>query len=120
MTVIQNTRENRLYGMMQFLMKAAADQAEPMAPPARGVVTEQDALTAVLGLAAAIDAPAQSGQLSKSQAEHMAEMLMVIREFIRPLPVGTAGAGQPDLVTPDLEESVAAIRSASAESGVHG
>ena len=120
MTTIQNTRQNRLYGMMQFLMKSAADQAEPTVPPAREVVTEQDALTAVLGLAAAIDAPMQSGRLSQQHAEYMAEMLMVIREFIAPLPPGTADAGAPDPVTSDLQESVAEIRSASQQAGLHG
>lgn len=114
------TRQNRLYGMMQFLMTAAAQRAEPMKSAPRGIVSEQDALTAVLGLAAAIDEPAQAGRLPRNQAEHMAEMLMVIREFIKPLPPGVAEEGGPDLVNADLTDAVGEIRAASAQAGFHG
>jgi hypothetical protein len=44
--------DQRLYGMMQHLMAAYADQQAPERPAPRGVVECQDALDAVIQLAA--------------------------------------------------------------------
>jgi hypothetical protein len=116
----QPTRQNRLYGMMQFLMATAANGAKPTPAPQRNIVTQQDALNAVLGLAAAIDQPTQAGTLPKTQGDHMGEMLMVIREFIQSLPEGTAAHGGPDLATADLQSAVDEIRATSQASGIEG
>jgi hypothetical protein len=43
-------------------------------------------------------------------------MLMVIRDFIQPLPRGLAADGVTDNLTPDLQEIVAALRQAHRDS----
>jgi hypothetical protein len=48
--------ESRLYAMMQHLMVLAANGKIPEPAPPRNVVTRDEALAAVLGLAAVIDA----------------------------------------------------------------
>lgn len=50
------------------------------------------------------------------RGQHAASMLMVVRDYIQPLPQGLAEEGGPDLVTPDPEEMVAALRTARAGS----
>lgn len=50
----------RLYGMMQYHMAAYAQQVSPEVPSPRNVVQLQDALDAVLQLAAVIDEATQA------------------------------------------------------------
>ncbi|MFJ5154948.1 hypothetical protein ACIQCF_25835 [Streptomyces sp. NPDC088353] len=116
------TPGNRLYGMMQVLLTHYAHKEVPDPAEDRGVVDQQDALDAVLSLAAFLDANAQAGRISVNDAEHMASMLMVIRECIRPLPVGLveSSGGEADGVTPDLQEMVNALRTARDETGMRG
>lgn len=107
---------DRLYGLMQSLMTDAAAGRTPTAADARNIVQEQDAVNAVLILASGIDQNTQAGRIPVHQAQHMASMLMVIRDYIRPLPVGLEDDGtamDPDGVTPDLQEIVDALRTGS-------
>ncbi|QQM41976.1 hypothetical protein [Streptomyces liliifuscus] len=116
------TPGNRLYGMMQALMAAFAHDEDPPSAEDRGVVSEQDALDAVLHLAGFLDAHVEAGRIAAEDAEHMASMLMVIRERIRPLPVGLMErrGSETDGVTLDLQEMVEGLRTAREESGRQG
>jgi hypothetical protein len=100
---------SRLYGMMQFLLSdfANGNKTEVAAP--RDVVEKRDALNAVIFLAAAIDEPAQKGVLPTEHAKHMASLLMVIRDYIEPLPRGLGRDGT-DRATADIAEMVHALR----------
>jgi hypothetical protein len=110
----------RVYGMMQYLMAAYAQQVLPEIPEPRNVVQLQDALEAVLQLAAVIDEATQAGRIATDRGKHAAAMLMVVRDFIQPLPRGLAADGVTDNLTPDLEEIVAALRQARQDSGLAG
>jgi hypothetical protein len=81
--------ERRLYGMMQHLMARMANQMPPEVPPERGVVTLQDALDAVMQVAAVIDEETQADRVPLERSVHAAAMLMVIRDYIQPLPPGS-------------------------------
>lgn len=108
----------RLYGMMQYLMAAYAQQVPPEVPPSREVVQRQDALDAVLQLAAVIDEATQAGRIPVERGKHAASMLMIIRDFIQPLPRGLAEDGVTDNLTPDLQEIVTALRQAREDGGL--
>lgn len=64
-----------------------ATEADP--PPAganRGIVDLQDALDAVVHVGAVIDEEAQAGAIPPERARFVAALLVVIREYLRPLP----------------------------------
>lgn len=111
--------EQRLYGVMQLLMARMAQQVPNEVPPWRGVITQQDALDAVLQVAAVIDQGAQSGQIPAAAGIHAGAMLMLIREYVQPLPRGAEMDG-PDPVTGDLEEMAAALREVRQATGLQG
>lgn len=111
--------ERRLYGMMQLLMARMAQQVPNEVPPWRGVVTQQDALDAVLQVGAVIDQAAQAGQIPAEASVHAAAMLMVIRDYVQPLPPGAEPNG-PDPVTPDLQEMSEALRTVRDGTGMRG
>ena len=97
---------DRLYGIMQHLMSLAADGRLPDPAPARGVVTCKDALDASLQLAAVIDEATQTGRIPPERGVHAASMLMLVRDYVKPLP-HIPGHGDTDQVTPDLAEMAA-------------
>lgn len=107
--------EQRLYGMMQHLLARFAGKADPGSANDRGVVTQQDALDAIVLLAAAIDEPAQAGLIDRNKAFHMGALLMVVRECVQSLPEGLGDPGGSDLVAPDLQAMVGAIRQGIAQ-----
>jgi hypothetical protein len=111
--------ERRLYGMMQHLLTIAAHGRLPEGVPARNVVTRDDALDAVLQLAAVIDEATQAGRWPAGQGVHGAAMLIIIREYIQSLPPGPMPDGT-DGVTADLAELVRMIRQQHGESGIQG
>lgn len=100
----------RLYGMMQFLMAHYAEAEEPTPANPRSVVELQDALDALLQVAFVIDEHIQAGQISPGRGVHAAAMLMLVRDYLQPLPEGVAEDGGRDLVAPDLQELVDALR----------
>ena len=112
--------ESRLYAMMQHLMTVAAHGRLPGPAPDRGVVTRDDALDAVLQLAAVIDHSTQSGAIPVERGQHAAAMLMIVREFIQTLPAPPPRADGSDPVTPDLEELVKELRRQGGTAGVQG
>ena len=112
--------EQRLYGMMQFLMASMAQGRDPKVPAPRDVVGLQDFLDAVLQLAAVIDEELQAGRIRRDRGVHAAAMLMLLRDYAQPLPLGLGADGEADLVTPDLRELVGYLRQAREETGMHG
>jgi hypothetical protein len=112
--------ERRLYGMMQHLMMHMAHQVPPETPPEQGVVELQDALDATMQLAAVIDEATQAGRIPVERGASAGAMLMLIREYIQPLPRGLVEENGRDLVTPDLGEMVEALRTAREATGYRG
>jgi hypothetical protein len=111
--------EQRLYAMMQHLMILATNERRPEVPPAREVVTGDDALDAVLQVAAVIDEATQAGRIPVERGVHAAAMLMLIRDYVRPLPA-VPGDDVTDKVTLDLVELLRLLRRLGGESGVQG
>lgn len=112
-----NNLEGRLLGMMQALMAAAQHhEFDEVAP--RGVVEQQDALDAVLQLAAVIDSQIQAGRIAPDTGLHAAAMLMIVRDYIKPLP--TEGDEDIENVTEDLREKVTQLRTIGDEEDIHG
>jgi hypothetical protein len=84
------------------------------------VVELQDALDAVIQLAAVIDEETQAGRIPAARAQHAAAMLMLIREYIQPLPRGLDADGVTDNLTTDLGAMVMALREARQATGYKG
>jgi hypothetical protein len=112
--------DRRLYGIMQHLMAVYARQQAPEKPDPRGVVELQDALDAVIQLAAVIDEAIQDGQLPPARGQHAAAMLMLVREYIQPLPRGLDADDVTDNLTTDLGTMVMALREARQTTGHKG
>jgi hypothetical protein len=112
--------ERRLYAMMQHLMIFAANGRRLEVPAERGVVTRDDALDAVLQVAAVIDEAVQAGRIPAERGVHGVAMLMLVREYVQPLPAVPGPGGGPDKVTPDLAELVKLLRRIGGESGIQG
>jgi hypothetical protein len=112
--------DGRLYGVMQDLMAAYARQQAPEKPEPRGVVGLQDALDAVIQLAAVIDEETQAGRIPAARGQHAAAMLMLVREYIQPLPPGRDADGVTDNLTTDLGGMVMALREARQATGYKG
>ena len=110
----------RLYGMMQHLLTVAADGRLPNSAEPRGIVTRDDALDAVLQVAAVLDEATQAGRIPVDRGVHGVSMLMLIREYIQPLPPVPGKGGQGDEVTPDLADLVALLRRIGGEAGIQG
>jgi hypothetical protein len=104
---------SRLYGMAQHLMVAQANDQPPETAAPRNVVEKQDAVDAVLQLVAGLDEQVQDRRVTPTErGAWMMSLLMVIRDYIEPLPPGIANDGVTDRVTSDLAEMVSAIRAA--------
>jgi len=112
--------ERRLHGMMHRLLAHMAQRVPPEVPPDRGVVSRQDALDAVMQVAAVIDEQTQAGGIPPGRGVHAAAMLMLIRDHLQPLPRGLITPSGPDMVTPDLQELTQELRRTRAASGMHG
>lgn len=110
---------DRLYRMMQHLMVLAANQKQPEAAAPREAVTREDARDAVLQLAAVIDEATQAGRIPVDRGVNAAAMLMLIRDYVEPLPAVPGDDGK-DRVTPDLVEVLSGLRQAGGETGFHG
>jgi hypothetical protein len=111
--------EQRLYRTMQDLLTTAAHEQLPEIPAARNAVTREDALDAVLQLAAIIDDTTQEERWPAAQGVHGAAMLMIIREYIKALPPELMPDGT-DRATSDLTELAGTLRRQHGEAGVQG
>ena len=103
----------RLYGEMQSLLVSFATGATPQVPPERQVVEQKDALNAVIHVAAAIDELTQMGSIPTERGKWIVSLLMVLREYVEPLPPGLSEDGSTDLLTADLQEMVNVLRQGS-------
>jgi hypothetical protein len=112
--------DERLYATMRRLMVVYADRQTPEIPGPRGVVKRQDALDAVIQLAAVVDEAVQTGAIPVDRGMHAAAMLMVLREFVQPLPPEWDGDGCTDYLDHDLAMMVAALREARQATGHRG
>lgn len=110
--------EIRVFGVMQYLLSQLATGAPLEVPEPRGVVELQDALDALLQVGGVLDRLTQAGAMPTSQGVHAGAMLMVIREYLRPLPGDVANGT--DRLTGDLQELVTALRVAREATGLHG
>jgi hypothetical protein len=77
-------------------------------------------LTPVIQLAAVIDEATQAGQIPADRGQHAAAMLMLVREYIQPLPCGLDADGVTDNLTTDLGAMVIALREARQATGYEG
>lgn len=111
--------QERLYAMMQHLMMLAAHGQQPAAAPGRFIATGDDAVDAVLQIAAVIDQATQLGAIPVERGLHAAAMLMLIRDYLRPLPEAPRPDGK-DAIGPDLAEMVRALRQAGGSTGIQG
>lgn len=112
--------DERLYATMQRLMVTYARRGVPESPAPRDVVQRQDALDAVIQLAAVVDEAVQAGGVAADRGMHAAAMLMVLREFVLPLPPDWDTDGCTDNLTPDLAMMVMALREARQATGYAG
>lgn len=99
--------------MWESLARWFGQRQNPPAPAPRNVVTEEDACHALLQAAMAVEAVMnqRGGRLDGALAGHIMSMLMVARDYVRPLP----GDPQPDgsdPVTADLQRLVDIMRTA--------
>ena len=83
------------------------------------MITRDDALYAAFQLAAVIDEATQAGRIPAERGVHAGAMLMLVREYIQPLPA-VREDGVTDKVTPDLAELATLLRRLGGESSVHG
>lgn len=106
-------------GMMQALLGCYAQSDEIPGPDEpRGLVDQQDALDAVIQLAASIDELTQSGTILADRGMWMASLLMLIREHVKSLPTGEVDGE--DLVNDDLQSILEPLRQVRRETGLHG
>jgi hypothetical protein len=112
--------DRRLYGMMQHLMVLAAHQELPEPAPERNVVTRDDALDAVLMIATVIDEATQAERIPVDRGLTAAALLMLIRDYIQPLPAVPTDDGAADRVTPDLAEIARTLRQEGGAAGIQG
>ena len=100
--------DGRLYGAAERLLLAFAQGAETPSADRRGVVQEQDAVDAVVMVLALIQEQLQASRIRPEVGTRMAALLMLVRDFVRPLPAGTTTGY--DLLTADLAEMVDVVR----------
>ena len=70
---------------------------------------EQDAVDAAVLLLAAIQEQLEAARIRQEAGTRMIALLMMIRDYIRPLPPGMAADGS-DLLTADLSQMVDVVR----------
>jgi hypothetical protein len=112
--------DERLNATMRALMVVYADRQASESLGPRGVVQRQDALDAVIQLAAVVDEAVQADAIPVDRGMHAAAMLMVIREFVQPLPPVWDGDGCTDYLEGDLATMVTALREARQATGHKG
>lgn len=112
--------DERLYATMRRLMAVYARRQASEIPGPRGIVNRQDALDAAIQLAAVIDEAVQADAIPVDRGKHAAAMLMVLREFVQPLPPDWDSDGCTDYLVDDLAMMVTALREARQATGYTG
>ena len=110
----------RLYATMERLLVGYARRQTSEMPRPRGVAERQDALDAVIQVAAVVDEVVQAGAIPADRGMHAAAMLMVIREVLQPLPPAWDGDGCTDYLIDDLDMIVTELRKARQATGQKG
>jgi len=105
--------------MMRALLALAASGHTAPSPASRGVVTADDAVDAVLQIAIVIEQAVRSGAISEELGVQAGAMLMLVRDYVQPLPPGP-GEGPADMVTGDLAALARVLRRGGAEAGFQG
>jgi hypothetical protein len=101
--------DQRLYGAAQQLILAHLSGTETERPESRNLVQGQDAADALLLALIAIQEQVQTAQMRREAAFRMVALLMVVREYIQPIPGGIAEDGT-DLLAADLAQLVEVVR----------
>ena len=101
--------DSRLHGAGRRLVIAFLDGIDPPPASRRDVVDEQDAADAVVMVLATIEEQLQASRIRPEVASRMAALLMLVRDFVRPIPAGTTVDGD-ELLTADLAEMVGVVR----------
>jgi hypothetical protein len=97
-------------------LAAASAQGVPPWGPDRDLVTRETAADAVMDIFATLDALRQGVELPPNRIEHTLGMLMLIREYVVPLP---SPSGEEDLLLQDdLEQLAADLRRARRDFGL--
>lgn len=112
------TREQRLFGMLQYLMACYADsdtESHPPGPERPGVVERDDALAALLQVGVKVQMALDGRDLDQDELIFAAALLAVVRQYILSLPNPEEQYGNDDPVLPDLQGIVADLRAAEAE-----
>ncbi|TVZ06300.1 hypothetical protein EAS64_02390 [Trebonia kvetii] len=112
--------DERLYAAMLRLLVGYGNRQACEIPGPRGVVRRQDALDAVIQVAAVVDEAVHAGAIPVDRGLHAAAMLMVVREFVQPLPPDWDGDGCTDYLNDDLAMMVTALREARTARGHKG
>ena len=112
--------DERLYAAMLRLVVMYADRQTSEIPGPRNLVKHQDALDAVILIGAIIDEAVHSGAIDVDRGLHAASMLMVLREFIEPLPPDWDWDGCSDYLEEALAIMVTALREARQATGQKG
>ena len=100
---------------MEALAAASAQGDTPWGPD-RDLVTRETAADAVMDVFATLDALRQGVELPPNRIEHTLGMLMLIREYVVPLP---SLSGDEDLLLQgDLEQLAADLRRARRDFGL--
>ena len=105
---------------MLHLMVVYADRQTAEIPGPRGVVKRQDALDAVIQIAAVVDEAVHAGAIPVDRGMHAAAMPTVLRDFVQPLPPDWDGDGCTDYLKDDLAMMVTALREARQATGRKG
>jgi hypothetical protein len=100
----------RALGMMQMLAAYYSRGEDLERGPDRALVDEEVALDAVMQLFAVVDQHLQAGRIPKDNGLHAIQMLMIVREFIRPIP---GPPGDEELFEADLAGLAEELRRAS-------
>jgi hypothetical protein len=101
--------DQRLYGAGQQLLLARSRGADEQPAADRNLVSEQDAVDAVLLLLASIEEQLRAGRIAPESATRMGALLLLVRDYVRPLPPGIAEDGT-DLLSKDIAELVEVVR----------
>ncbi len=112
--------DERLYATMLRLLVRYAHRQTSEIPGSRDVVNRQDALDAVIQIGAVVDEAVQAGAIPVDRGMHAAAMLMVLREFVQPLPPDWDADGCTDYLVDDLAMMVTALREARQATGHTG
>lgn len=87
-----------LYGLIEHVVRSRSHEQGEQVSPGQGIADNHDALEAVRQLAAALEGPAEAGDMTTETALRMTSLLLVIRDYIEPVATHAIGDEQEHLV----------------------